>query len=250
MFKNIVIEDVKDIFAVSSPKGRRDVITNRKCYGLSFANGGKITYVHNGKRTVSDKNHAVILPQGQTYTIFGNESGIFPVINFTCSDNLCDTIVSIDIQNNDSYLRDFEKLRSLSLIEHNRNEMLSVFYHILHKLSQQSTYCRTIEPAVKYIENNFSDSSLSNKKLSAMCCISEIYLRKLFVKHFNMTPKQFIIEIRINRAKQLLAEGSVKINFVAKECGFSNQYHFSRIFKEKTGYTPTDYMKQNRNFGF
>lgn len=46
--------------------------------------------------------------------------------------------------------------------------------------------------------------------------------------------------------KALLTEGTEKIGAVAKACGFSSPYHVCRIFREKTGLTPTAYRQQNR----
>ena len=246
MLSNITITDIKEIFTVFSPKGRFAKIENRKSFGLSFCTDGQITYTHNGKKIISDKNHAVILPKGQTYTLHGDKTGNFPVINFTCADALCNTVISLPVQNIEAYIKDFEKLRSLSLFDGNRVEMMSIFYHILHRLSAQSSSCNIIMPAIKYLENNYQNPNLTNAELALKCNISEVYFRRIFTKHYNMTPKQFLIDIRINKSKQLLSEGALKINAVAVKCGFSNQYHFCRVFKEKTGLTPTEYMNKNR----
>ena len=246
MLSNIIITNIKEIFTVFSPKGRFAKIENRKSFGLSFCTDGQITYTHNGKKIISDKNHAVILPGGQTYTLYGDKTGNFPVINFVCADALCNTVVSLPIQNTEAYIKDFEKLRSLSLFDGNRAEMMSVFYHILHRLSAQSPSCKVIMPAIKYLENNYQNPNLTNAELAEQCKISEIYFRRIFTRYYHATPRQFLIDIRINKAKQLLSEGALKINAVALKCGFSNQYHFCRVFKEKTGLTPTEYMNQNR----
>ena len=97
----IVVTDIIDVRTVFSPKGRYAKINNRKCYSLSFCNEGQITYTHNKKIYVSDPHHAIILPKGQGYTIRGDKSGVFPVINFECFDFLCDTmILFIKIYNN------------------------------------------------------------------------------------------------------------------------------------------------------
>lgn len=245
MLNEIIITDITDIFTVFSPKGRSAKIQNRASYALSFCEEGQITYTHNGNKFISDKDHAVILPQGQSYSIYGDKTGSFPVINFTCADILCDTVISLPIDNSKSYMKDFNRLQSLSLFGENRTEMMSIFYHMLHRLSSQNSSCQVILPAIKYLENNYQNPNLTNKKLAEQCKLSEVYFRRVFTNYYNMSPKQFLIDIRINKAKQLLSEGAMKINVIASNCGFSNQYHFCRIFKEKTGLTPTEYMKQN-----
>lgn len=246
MLNNITVIDILEIFTVYSPKGRFEKIQNRKCYGLSFCDEGQITYEHNGNKIISDKNHAVILPQGQSYALYGDKTGSFPVINFACADFLCDTVISMPIENSGAYIKDFDRLRSLSLFGTNRAEIMSIFYHMLHRLSTQNSSCRVILPAIKYIENNYQKADLTNTELAEQCKVSEVYFRRVFTSYYNMTPKQFLIDIRINKAKQLLSEGALKINAVAERCGFSNQYHFCRVFKKNTGLTPTEYMKQNR----
>lgn len=248
MFENTIVTDIKEVFTVASPSGRFQEIKHRNCFGLSFCRDGQITYTHNGKEYISDKNRAVILPQNQTYTLHGDKSGFFPVINFTCQNSICDTIISLPIENASAYIKDFEKLKQLSLFDGNKAEMMSVFYHMLYRLSSQSSVCAVIMPAIRHIENNYQNPDLSNTELAEICSISEVYFRRIFAKHYGMTPKQFIIDVRINKAKQLLSEGSLKINAVAALCGFSNQYHFCRTFKEKTGRTPTEYIAQNRKY--
>ena len=242
----ITVTDIKELFTVSSPHGRKEEIRNRKSYGLSFCAEGKITYKINGKQAVSDEYHAVILPKGMSYSLYGNKSGIFPVINFDCKEFLCDEVISLPIQSADTYIKDFEKMKALSLFEENRAKIMSVFYSILHRLSTESSVRSVIIPAIRYIESNYQNPKLSNAELAEKCNISEVYFRKIFTENYKTTPKQFIMDIRINKAKQLLSDGLIKVGAVAEQCGFSNQYHFCRLFKEKTGITPTEYMKQNR----
>ncbi|MBE7012212.1 MAG: helix-turn-helix transcriptional regulator [Ruminococcaceae bacterium] len=244
----IVVTDIMDVITVFSPKGRFEKMNNRKYYGLSFSNDGQITYTHNQKNYISDPHHAIILPKGQSYTIYGNKSGEFPVINFECADFLCDTMIVLPIENIDFIMRDFIQMKNLFLSERNRTKVMSLFYNIIYNLWESTALCGNslLLPAIKYLGNNYSLPELTNKTLADQCNISEVHFRKLFTEQFRITPRQYIIDIRINKAKQLLTEGIFKINAVSEKCGFSNPYHFSRLFKEKTGLTPTEYMQQNR----
>lgn len=246
MSSNIIVSEIKQLFTVSSPKGRIEKIQNRKHFGLSFCTEGQITYTHNGEKTVSDVNHAVILPKGLTYTLKGDKSGSFPVINFNCVNAPFLTIRSFPIENIRAYTNDFEKMKSLSLLGGNQLEMMSIFYHMLHRIFSQNSNSSIVMPAMKYIEKNYGNPSITNKQLAQLCNISEVYFRRVFSEMYKMTPKQFLIDLRVNKAKQMLSEGCLKIGAIAEKCGFSNQYHFCRVIKEKTGLTPTDYMNQNR----
>jgi len=244
----LIITECDDIKTVPSAKGRFEKMSNRRCYGLSFCISGMITYTHNGKKFVSNPKNAVILPKGGTYTLYGDENGLFPCINFNCTEKLCDTFELIPLPESESLIKKYNQMLSLSLFDGNQAKIMSIFYDILHKLSSYTNVNKAILPAISFIEKNYHNPNLRNSDLADECNISEVYFRKLFIKHFNTTPKKFILDVRIQKAKHLLAEGVLKINAISDECGFSNPYHFCRVFKEKTGLTPTAYMKQNKTY--
>lgn len=239
----ITVTDICQIFTVHSIQGQTTFIQNRSSYGLSFCQSGHITYEQDGHCTVSDQNYAIFLPQNQTYTVKRNETGIFPVINFSSADFICNRITSIPLRNSNLYLKEFEKMKKLSLYKENRAEIFSIFYHILQQLSEENTTKTILLPAIHYLSEHYPDPLLSNAELAAQCNISEVYFRKIFMKIYHTTPKQYLINLRLNKAKQLLSEDTLKISAVAEQCGFSNQYHFCRLFKEKTTITPTEYRK-------
>lgn len=247
LLNKITVTEINDIFTVYSPKGKNTKIQNRSSYGLSFCKEGKITYTLNGKQIISDSNHAIFLPQGQTYSLHCDKTGIFPVINFLCNDFWCDEILSVPLRYNDIYFSNFEKIKTLSLMEENRAKIMSIFYEILHQIFLEASLKNVITPAINYLETNYTNPKLTNAELAQICNISEIYFRKTFTDIYKTTPKQYIIDIRINKAKQLLAENRLKIADIAELCGFSNQYHFCRLFKEKTGITPTQYTQYSQS---
>ena len=244
----IVVTDIISVMTVFSPRGRFEKMNKRKFYGLSFCNQGQIIYTHKQKEYISNPDYAIILPKGESYSIYGDKNGTFPVINFECEGFLCDTIVTLPVENVDTIMRDFAQMKNLFLFERNRPKVISLFYNIIHSFSETAAISgnNSLLPAIKYLEDNYSLPELTNKMLAEQCNISEVYFRKLFHEQYGVTPRQYIIDIRINMAKQLLTDGILKINAISEKCGFSNPYHFSRLFKEKTGLTPTEYLKQNR----
>ena len=247
ILKDIILTKIEEVITIYSPKGRFEEIKNRNWYGLSFCQEGQITYFHNGKEFVSDKNHAIFIPKGKSYSLRGDKKGTFPVINFSAENFPCDEFTLISINDAEAFLRDFEQIKALSLFDRNRAKVISLFYDIIHRISvSQSSAPGIIQNILSYIEKSYHSPHLTNGFIANEFGISEVYLRKLFLSYCNQSPRQYIIDIRISRAKQLLSEGRAKISDISEKCGFSNQYHFCRIFKEKTGLTPTDYGKENR----
>lgn len=241
----IVVTKIENLITVTTPREKSYGVKNREFYGLSFCIEGQITYTLDNEKYISDRTCAVILPKGRSYMLHHDKNGIFPLINFQCAEPLCDKHLLIPIDNPDQYIKDFETMRQLSLFDGNRMKIMSIFYGMLHRLASH-TSSGILAPAIKYIEANYHDPTLSNCDLAEQCHISEVYLRKLFAEKYGMTPKQFIIDIRLNKAKQLLSEGKLRIFDVAEQCGFSSPYHFCRTFKEHVGVTPSDYAQNNR----
>ena len=75
-----------------------------------------------------------------------------------------------------------------------------------------------------------------------------VYLRKLFAAKYNISPKQYILDTRIQKAKHLLTNSPYSITAIGTDCGFSSVYIFSRCFKGRVGLTPSEYAKINRKF--
>ena len=243
---SVTITELYDIITVSSTNDRLPKMTNRPHWGISLCINGEITYNHKGKNYVSDKNHVIILPKGESYSIIRNVNGLFPLINFDCLNSLGDKIISIPVDNMDIYISLYKKMKKFSIFDNKRQLLMSILYDILSHLSEEGLTPGVIAPAVSYIETNFHNHNLNNSELAALCHISESHFRKIFQNQFKMSPKQYIIDTRILKAKDLLIEGDLKIQAVCEKCGFTNQYHFCRLFKEKTGQTPTQYRNKNR----
>ena len=145
------------------------------------------------------------------------------------------------------FIADYQKISEYFLFKERRLKIFSNFYNILDRMGNERFKKQSIIlPAINHIKENIANPKLSNDLLAKEIGISEVYFRKLFYKEYNTTPKQYILDTRIQKAKQLLIDGKYKINIISEECGFSSVYHFCRIFKEKIGLTPSEYSKQNR----
>jgi AraC family transcriptional regulator len=93
---------------------------------------------------------------------------------------------------------------------------------------------------VEYVnEHLHQDIKLSD--LAALVGISESHLSRRFKQSIGMTPYQYLLQQRIERAKQLLKEGDRSIMDIALLCGFNSHSHLSKQFRQLTGMTPKNY---------
>ncbi len=77
-------------------------------------------------------------------------------------------------------------------------------------------------------------------------CISRSHLQRLYKQFFSVSLKDDIISARIRRAMQLLTHTDMRIQEVAERCGYNNENHFMRQFRDKTGMTASDYRRNNK----
>ncbi|WP_029273659.1 AraC family transcriptional regulator [Flavobacterium sp. KJJ] len=101
---------------------------------------------------------------------------------------------------------------------------------------------KTVIRTRKFIENNF-DKELDLNLLSHTQFTSKFHLLRLFKKYYGVTPKQYLIDKRIEKSKQYLKNGMT----VTETCfavGFESPSSFSTLFKSKIGVSPIEFQKK------
>lgn len=247
-FQHFVVSSLQSVFTVYSQKGRALEMKNRATYALTFAVGDAcIVYTKDGKSYASDSGHAILIPMGADYRLTTTRTGEFPLINFIAKPEVED-FLRIPLSHPEGYLKDYERLREAWVVRGDFPKAMSILYELFTRLSHESTddRYRTIRPAAEYVATHFSDPTLQNGALAAETGLSEVYFRRLFKEAYGVSPKQYLIDIRIRNARQMLAETPLSITEIADACGFSSVYHFCRAFKNAIGETPTAYRKKER----
>lgn len=243
MLDRMIITSIDEVFTVDSPVGRQLEMRNRDSFGITFCYGGRITYCQKGVSVISDRGHMVLLPKGRDYSLYGDATGLFPVINVQCTPEFTiEAPISFPLSHPEVYLKQYEQLRELFPINKNRAKCFAILYDMISGISAENAGGNRIAAgAVSYIEQNYSDPTLNNSMIASHLGISEVYFRRVFREYFAVTPKQYILDMRNKKARQLLAEGLLPINKIAENCGFASVYHFSRAFRQSAGLSPTEY---------
>ncbi|MFQ4141364.1 AraC family transcriptional regulator [Chlorogloeopsis sp. ULAP02] len=100
-----------------------------------------------------------------------------------------------------------------------------------------------LRQALEYINTHLNED-IKLADLAGVVAMSQFYFVRLFKHSMGVTPYHYVIQQRVEMAKQLLKQGKVTITDIALQCGFANQSHFTKHFRQLTGVTPKAYQKQ------
>ncbi|MBQ4119637.1 MAG: AraC family transcriptional regulator [Clostridia bacterium] len=135
-----------------------------------------------------------------------------------------------------------------------RYKCTSLLYELLYYLNCQEhehiidlvTGDQKIKNAIDYIHTHFRSEEIDISYLANMCAISQTYFRKLFKMIYEVSPKQYILNLKLEVASQLLHSGFYNVSEVSDKSGFNDVKYFSKLFKKRFGYTPKEFG-QNEN---
>ena len=102
-----------------------------------------------------------------------------------------------------------------------------------------------IREACQYISSN-CEKNISLTDLAKTAHLSPNYFLKLFKNQTGLTPKEYILQVRLNNARFLLSDTNIKISTIASDCGFNDTSYFSMFFKKRFGLTPAEYRKSQK----
>lgn len=97
--------------------------------------------------------------------------------------------------------------------------------------------------AVKYIEENYMEK-LKLSDVADQVYVSQWHLSKILNRHVEKSFSDILNHVRIEKAKELLKEPSLRIGDIAEKVGFLDMAHFSRVFKKQTGFSANEYRNQ------
>lgn len=124
-------------------------------------------------------------------------------------------------------------------IEHTRL-LIAMFISTLRQLmaANKSAPLTPAEAIASCIRENYYRSTLSIREIAEMTDFSPNYLQKVFRAKWNCTPIEYLNEVRLNAAQQLLRQKRWMIKEVAAMCGWNYVHYFCRRYKEHFGHLP------------
>ena len=139
------------------------------------------------------------------------------------------------------YSHSKETLEKEMLLVHSENSPRIIMYGTSRHGQGQGA--EIIERIKNTIDRHYSDEKLSLSMIAEEVFLSSNYISSLFKKQEQMTISDYIMQVRISKAKKLLSSTNYKTYEIANMVGYTNSQYFSVLFKRITGYSPTEYKQ-------
>jgi two-component system response regulator YesN len=108
-----------------------------------------------------------------------------------------------------------------------------------------SHYTGTIQQAKDYIDHHYMESELSLNEVAAHVNLSSSHFSVVFSKEACQTFKEYLTEIRIKKAKELLRTTALRSADIAYQVGYSDPHYFSHVFRKVTGLSPNEFRSRS-----
>ena len=210
---------------------------------LSFRTTGRAVFDIDGKRIVNEPGDMIYIPADMPYRADYSSTQSIVVHLVDCNYGEAEKISTLQ----SSVIADkFSKMLDSWREDHSVNCVKSRLYDLFARLEKERTEER-LDPelfrCLKYIDEHYSDPMIRIERICEEIHVSHSSLQRRFNRYFAMTPKQYIVKLRINKAVDMLSKGDLSVKEVAYACGFGDEKYFSRVFSSTLGYPPTRFIE-------
>ena len=140
----------------------------------------------------------------------------------------------------DLYIQKVDTLNSLDEVYPLQKEMITHYTTQVALSKKQKIISKPIIQSMEYIQTHITEP-IKLKDIAAYVGLNTNYLSTLFKKETMLTPASYIMQKKIELAKNMLKHSEENYSYIASSLAFSSQSHFTKVFREQTGYTPRQY---------
>ena len=212
--------------------------TSLPCHRIIYVTGSPIRYTIRGSVLTLEKGDVLYTPPNTIYSAGGTDEHI-------PSEFLYLYFHVLPHHQEQNFIRVMETAGKIRVFHALRSPVEFYFHTIMEEYEKQRPgYYHSslvLNKAASYIAANIRDP-LRISQVSHVCGVSESYLYKVFSSALGLSPKEYILNCKMEYAIQLLKENNMTVTQIARELGFSNPNHFSNAFFKVTGKRPSEYL--------
>ncbi len=215
---------------------------------------GSLSFKLKGREFIAEKNDVVFL-RASDNAIISNNTNSTSALYFIAFETQADTDLNISmIYKDTNYIKLFKDINDayLSKAPLSGFKIAQLLIKLIYALASENIYASEeyqqhskIHKAARYINVHYYKDIRIND-LCEMTGYSPAHLRRLFIKIFGVSPNNYILDRKIEMAKELLSEPPEKtIDEISDMLGICSPSYFCRMFKSKVGLSPMEYKKTN-----
>lgn len=219
-----------------------------RMHTLTFHYHTKMQYVLENEILQAADNAVVYMPPYLPCKLEGDDRDVVFRVEFECLEDLPFQPLLIQPKNGEKIRRLCKELQDVWHRAGAEREYrsLALFYQILAELERERSPLSdnaslAMRTAKQYIDAYFALPKLSVKAVAQATDVSESYLYQLFREAGHPSPKEYIVERRIEYACELLQKGRYKVCEVAAKSGFADAKYFTTAFRRMMGESPRQY---------
>src|SRR5690606_15901963 len=148
--------------------------------------------------------------------------------------NSTDVIAEQAWELNDGTIKSLARLRSWTM---------TVCSQISGYMSAEGKQVSSVVDKVQQYMLEHLDQEFSRERLAEQVYLNPAYLSRLFRRETGLSLTDYMVKLRMNKAKEQLESSNLKVSDIAYLVGYANFSHFSKLFKKTTGLTPQEYRK-------
>lgn len=261
IYSNIVVKHLCTFYLQEHGPGFFFSGEKHRPYELAYVNRGTLHTIVNGRTFTLEQNEALIIPSECWHVQHAStHSGVsFLSSAFLCASPLPENMLlrvfpaqkvttelmrtlfheyqAKDIYQHEMMITTFQSLlvhyvRFSEGISDWPPQVPSSFHHENQILNQ----------AMEYIAEHTREK-VTVPILAKQCNISSAHLSLLFRRHLRISPAAYIMQVKLEESRQLIRSGKENIAQIASLLCFSSPQHYSKVFKQKYGYSPKAYAK-------
>jgi len=218
-------------------------------YDLTLLLSGKLTYCIDGKEVIMKSGDAILIPPQSVRERAESEEGVnYISFNFTSAEEYNLPLVMKNVVRSEITLlvAAYDEIEKYNYSDNKKKGeyLCGCILSVLEDIVTAEQYNPLTKRIMEYIHKDIR-RKITLEDIGRMTFFSPIYCDTVFRKEVGRSIVDYVLDRRIDEAKRLLIEGTIPLAQIAEAVGFNDYNYFSRVFKKRSGYSPTEYRRRS-----